>query len=248
MRFCLAIILEVVVAVAALGATSNQPTSNGAESLGDQLLNDLAPDAGEPTAPPQPVQRPKSMSEIEASLKASTPFHSFGAGANPTKQTLLQVQHSMQQAGLLLARPSSNEQSNSARLAAPVQQKVLSDLDKLIAELSKQCRCKGGQCQGGQCNKPCDKPGTKPGKSGVAMGSGRTAARDSTDRLDRTSAQPVDKGQIDETVKSLWGNLPARSREQMLQSYSDEFLPKYEIEIEQYYRRLSEEQANSQPR
>jgi hypothetical protein len=29
----------------------------------------------------------------------------------------------------------------------------------------------------------------------------------------------------------------------MLQSFSDDFLPKYELEIEQYYRRLSEESA-----
>ena len=46
-------------------------------------------------------------------------------------------------------------------------------------------------------------------------------------------------------VKDLWGHLPERSREQMLQSFSDEFLPKYELEIEQYYRRLSEEQGES---
>jgi hypothetical protein len=41
----------------------------------------------------------------------------------------------------------------------------------------------------------------------------------------------------------LWGHLPERQREQMLQSFSDEFLPKYELEIEQYYRRLSEDVA-----
>ena len=46
-------------------------------------------------------------------------------------------------------------------------------------------------------------------------------------------------------VKALWGHLPERSREQMLQSFSDEFLPKYELEIEQYYRRLSEEQGEA---
>ena len=61
--------------------------------------------------------------------------------------------------------------------------------------------------------------------------------------LNRTTAKPVDKGAVDEMVKALWGQLPARSREQMLQSFTDEFLPKYELEIEQYYRRLSEEQS-----
>ena len=91
----------------------------------------------------------------------------------------------------------------------------------------------------GQPPKPGQNP--KPGKPGAA---GRTAARDSTDRLDSSSAKPVDKGEVNEMVKALWGHLPERSREQMLQSFSDEFLPKYELEIEQYYRRLSEEQAS----
>jgi hypothetical protein len=243
MRTFLAILLGLAIAAATFGATSNQPAPNGVESLGNQLLNDLSPDAGHRAVPQQPAQKSKSISEIEASLKASTPLHSFGAGANPTTQPLLQVQHGMKQAENLLAQPGANSAAEPVQLAGPVQQQVLSDLDKLIADLSKQCQCQGGQCNG---NKPSDKPGTKPGRSGAAAGSGRTAARDSTDRLDRATAQPVEKGNIDETVKSLWGNLPVRSREQMLQSFSDEFLPKYEIEIEQYYRRLSEEQGKSQ--
>ena len=177
--------------------------------------------------------------------KASTPLHGFGAGANPASQSLARVQNSMQQAQSLLTQPGADAKPGAAQLASPVQHEILSDLDKLIADLSKQCQCCNGQCQGGQCNKP-PKPGQKPGKPGAAAGSGRTAARDSTDRLDRSSAKPVDKGEVNEMVKALWGHLPERSREQMLQSFSDEFLPKYELEIEQYYRRLSEEQGESQ--
>jgi hypothetical protein len=45
---------------------------------------------------------------------------------------------------------------------------------------------------------------------------------------------------VNELAKGLWGHLPERSRDEMLQSFSDEFLPKYELEIEAYYRRLSE--------
>ena len=245
MRFSLAIVLEMVVAVAALGATSAPPAPNGVESLGNQLLDDLGPNGEPPTVHPQSAQELKATSDVDPSMKASTPLHSFGVARVPPKNRLRMFSSGMHQAEALLAQPGAFATSAPVQLAGTVQQEVLSDLDKLIAELSKQCQCNGGQCNG---NKPCDKPGTKPGRSGAAAGSGRTAARDSTDRLDRTSAQPVDKGKIDETVKSLWGNLPVRSREQMLQSFSDEFLPKYEIEIEQYYRRLSEEQGKPQPK
>jgi hypothetical protein len=125
-----------------------------------------------------------------------------------------------------------------------VQKDVVSELDDLIAKLSKQCQC---QCQGGQCDKPSDKQSNQPkpgNKSSMAAGKGSAPARESSDRLDRTTAQTPEKGEVSDLVKDLWGHLPARSREQMLQSFSDEFLPKYEQEIEQYYRRLSDEEAN----
>jgi hypothetical protein len=243
MRFYLAIIIAAIFATASQAATGEKSPPSGVESLGGRLLDDLSPDAAQPTAPPPLPQKDKSTKEIEDSLKASTPLHGFGASANPAAQSLARVQTSMQQVQSMLTQPDADGKPGAAKLASPVQHEILSDLDKLIADLSKKCQCCNGQCQGGQCNQP-PKPGQKPGKPGAA-GSGRTAARDSTDRLDRSTAKPVDKGEVNEMVKALWGHLPERSREQMLQSFSDEFLPKYEIEIEQYYRRLSEEQGES---
>jgi hypothetical protein len=52
-------------------------------------------------------------------------------------------------------------------------------------------------------------------------------------------------GDREQLLKDFWGHLPPHAREQMLQSHSDEFLPQYELEIEQYYKRLSEENENS---
>jgi hypothetical protein len=249
MRIYVATLIAVLVATESRAANSDQTAPRGTESLGGRLLDDLSPDASQPKAAQQPTAKPKSMKELEDSLKASTPLQGLSAGANPTAQSLSRVQHGMQNAQALLAKPGADAKDGTARLAGPVQQEVLSDLDKLIAELSKQCQCCNGQCQGG--GKDSQKPGqnsqsNKSGKPGTASGRGKTAARDSTDRLDSTTAKPVDKGAVDEMVKALWGHLPARNREQMLQSFSNEFLPKYELEIEQYYRRLSEEESPGQ--
>lgn len=249
MRYLLAAFIAL--AVSSHVAIADQAAPRGVESLGGRLLDDLTPEPVAPAPPQQqPAEQPKSareLREIEDSLKASTPLRGFGAGANPTAQSLARVGKGMQQAQSLLTQPGANENQTATQLAGPVQQEVLSNLDKLIDDLSKQCQKCNGQCQGGQCNKP-PQPGQnpKPGKPGSASGSGRTAARDSTDRLDRSTAKPVDKGEVNEMVKALWGHLPERSREQMLQTFSDEFLPKYDLEIEQYYRRLSEEQGESQ--
>jgi hypothetical protein len=242
MRFYQAIFIAVIFAIESHAAAGDKSAHRGVESLGGRLLDDLSPD----TTPPHPALKSKTTKEIEDALKASIPPRGFGAGANPAAQSLARVQSRMQQAQSLLAQPGDVGKRSSEQLAAPVQQGILSDLDKLIADLSKQCQSCNGQCQNGQCNQP-PKPGQNPksGKPGSAAGRGRTAARDSTDRLDRSVPKPIDKGEVNETVKALWGHLPERTREQMLQSFSDEFLPKYEIEIEQYYRRLSEEQGES---
>jgi uncharacterized small protein (DUF1192 family) len=45
------------------------------------------------------------------------------------------------------------------------------------------------------------------------------------------------------TMKRLWGGLPERARQQMLQTPVEEFPPKYEEQIEQYFRRLAEEKG-----
>ena len=233
MRSYFAVFIAVIFAVDTPAATGDKSAPTGVESLGGQLLDDLSPDA----APPAPAPRPETTKEIEDSLKASTPLRGFGAGANPAAQSLARVQSSMQHAQSLLAQSGDVGKRGAEQLASPVQHEILSDLDKLIADLSKQCQSCNGQCQGGQGNQP-----PKPGSAGA----GRTAARDSTDRLDRSSAKPVDKGDVNEMAKALWGHLPERTREQMLQTFSDEFLPKYELEIEQYYRRLSEEQSENE--
>jgi len=203
---------------------------DGSESLGSKLLEGLAPTGAEKTdAELAPLQNPTS----------------FKSGANPSAASspLARVQLGMQNASLLLGQPATPLQSGSLTLADTAQRDVVSQLDKLIAELSKQC-----QCQGGNCNKPPDpsqsskpKAGTKPT---MAAGRGNAPARESSDRLDRESAKQPEKDNVSDVVKELWGHLPERSREQLLQSFSEEFLPKYEREIQQYYRRLSEDQSD----
>ena len=42
-------------------------------------------------------------------------------------------------------------------------------------------------------------------------------------------------------MKDVWGQFPARQREQNLIA-SQQFLPKYELLLEKYYKRLADEQ------
>lgn len=233
MRTCLALGLLLLFAS---HPTAAPPDSSGIESLGSELLDDLAPSEFD-----QPAAEPRN--------RATAPrFDDLGEdiGQPSGSLSLARVRMGMQHAKSLLSAKQAAVDVPTFEQAGEAQQQVVAQLDKLIAELSKQC--KNCQCNSsGQSPKPSQRSQKKPGKPGSAAGSGKTAARDSTDRLNSTSAKPVDKGDLEAAVKDLWGHLPERSREQMMQSFSEEFLPKYELEIEQYYRRLSEENDKNRP-
>jgi hypothetical protein len=238
MRILCGMIVAVVISLPVWAANEQSSDTGGAESLGDKLLDDLAPrnpQRDDNTPSPNVPPPGEHFAPRSSPLAPSQPVA-------PDLIPLARVRQGMQNAQALLAQPGAETHVGTIKLAGTTQREVVSELDQLIAQLSKQC-----QCQGGACDKPPQpnpngkpKPGTKPGN---AVANGKAPARDSSDRLDRTSAQSVKKGDLDDVVKELWGHLPERSREQMLQSFSEEFLPKYELEIEQYYRRLGEEQS-----
>jgi hypothetical protein len=232
MRPVLTLTLVAVLVSSLLAADQNAPVDGGMESLGRRLLDDLAPQV---LQPPAGTVRPDGQS----------PDARFGdvgedIGQPSGRQPLVRARQGMQQAESLLARRDADTGQDHVRQASAVQREVVEQLDKLIAELAKQSQ--GGNSQPSDASpEPNPSLQPKPGKSGDAAGRGPIAAGDSKTRLDRTSAQGVQKNGINDVVKNLWGHLPERNREQMMQSFSDEFLPKYELEIEQYYQRLSEE-------
>jgi hypothetical protein len=85
------------------------------------------------------------------------------------------------------------------------------------------------------------KPGSKAG-SGEHPGTSKPA-RDSETQVGQRDSSDARLAQMMETLKQVWGHLPARVREQMQSGMAEEFLPKYERLIEQYYQRLAEERA-----
>jgi hypothetical protein len=124
-----------------------------------------------------------------------------------------------------------------------IQQQIVTDLDQLIEQMNKQCA--GGQSS--SAGKPSPSP-DKQGKPGSKAGSGENRggskpARESETRVGQNDASDARLAQVMETLKQVWGHLPPRVREQMQSGMAEEFLPKYERLIEQYYQRLAEERA-----
>jgi len=228
------------------GATSGQ---SGSESLGGQLLDDLNPAAippAESQLPQLPKAAPRPQVDLAPELRFKPParFDDLGPGLGLNNSgeylgspsgplPLVRARQGMEQAGTLLAQRGD---VNDVRRA---QDQVVAQLDELINGLCKQCQGGGNPSpkppQAGQRSQPKPAGGARPGMSAIAP-------RDSTDEPRPSGETHQDLAGREELIKQLWGHLPERSREQMMQSYSGEFLPKYELELEKYYRRLTEEQ------
>jgi hypothetical protein len=122
-----------------------------------------------------------------------------------------------------------------------LQKRILDDLAALLQECKK-------QCQGGGSGKP----GSKPGKGGQGSQAGKSpatqapsdTARDSSDKLRNRATERPDKGALVNAMKESWGNLPQRLRQELSNSNTDAFLPKYEMMLEKYFKRLAEAESN----
>ncbi len=235
----------------ALAATAPGEASSGSESLGGALIDDLVPDPVVPRGPVSPDAAPRGPASAGTGAtpdesKGFDDLRGFGA-ATPESTALGRVRQTMKRAEGLLSERERAARLQAVEQAGEVQAEVIAELDKLIAELSKQCKGQSGQS--GEKDEPeSQRSQAKAGKPGQAAGRGTTAARDSSDRLDGGSQATVEKADVEALVKELWGHLPKRAQEQMIQSFSDEFLPKYELEIEKYYQRLGEEQPGEAAR
>ncbi|MGI9428155.1 MAG: hypothetical protein ACR2NM_05825 [Bythopirellula sp.] len=133
----------------------------------------------------------------------------------------------MEFAQIGLARPLESGQASVAQSAA------LAELDALIGELAE----RKNQSSGGNSDTTgSPQSGEQLGASGQAGSKPGETSSTSDSRTDLSTELAV----ASELVKDLWGQLPERQREQILQPLSEEFLPKYASEIEAYFRALAD--------
>jgi hypothetical protein len=225
-------------------ATTQETLKPAIDNLGDGLLDGLdgaafAPPKGPTARRGEPPRKPLvDLGNVEEQMQRDA--GGAPAGEDIGESPLVSVARSMEKAEELIA-----DQGN----AVPEQRKVVAELDKLIAQMEKQCQ------GGGESKKPSSKKdqqksqrsGAKPGQgskpAGLAGGRSSSGAKSSTTEVRKQKAvDPSGKAESD-LVKEAWGHLPARMRERMMQGSADEFLPEYREELEAYYRRLAEREA-----
>ena len=129
------------------------------------------------------------------------------------------------------------------RIAAGNLGKETQQLQKIIAQdlarLTKQLRQ--------QSNNSSFRPGTGAASSASSQNpdsqpDSAKPATDSTARIGQDSGSSAESEEVEMLMDRLWGQLPARIQTQLRGAAVDQFLPKYQLLLEQFYRRLGEQE------
>lgn len=201
----------------------------------------LLPDSAEPAslAPSAPAAAPPNGTRDYSAV-------------SETDNPLVDIARRMREAERLLAGAQSGQKTQE------LQDSILRDLDELLKQIS--ARCRAAQACQGQCASPQvaeRKGGNPPPPNGPKALTempkqrsekglrpvGRTSERPTYGRNPKANAT-----ERKDLVRGAWGSLPERDRQHMLQLLPPEqFLPKYESLIEEYYRRLGEDNDHAHP-
>jgi hypothetical protein len=233
-----------VVAVAMLVFCGSPATAQSPSPLDEELLEEIDSDPLDPVdrVAPQPGdRRPGGVDDGADEEFRQRLRRELGAAADSEDdEPLLQIARLMREAeGRLAGR-------DVGPVTQDVQRQIVDDLDKLIEEARK----KAGQCRSGSSasqpiagRNPQSQPTAPAGQPSGPQSNNPAADSSPRPRENEDPPERIDTEQVRAIIKELWGELPEQQREQMIESPPEEFLPKYELLIEEYFRRLSEEKG-----
>lgn len=226
-------ILCAPIAYSADPATRDGTKESHRKSLDEELLDDLSPiprkAVSSETRGESPEATPSKKPALDNELLEGLEGEDVSPRENAANESpLVRLNQRMKQVEQRIADARSDEKTQR------LQHEISDDLSKLIAELERQCsQCKQQSSSSSrqQSNRP------KPGSSAAQQVSDKPA-QDSSTRTKPKETAKVDPARLQEMLKDVWGHLPPHMRQQMEQSANEEFLPKYELEIAEYFRSL----------
>jgi hypothetical protein len=200
------------------------------QSLFDELADDLFSDL---IAPPPQAEKTEP-NESGMPLQFGGEDIADGARRNP----LHEVAKEMTQVQAQLTDLDTSIETQR------LQSKIVSDIDGLIRQLAGQRQ----QTQTRRSQSPANSPATPTpnsassdtGQSGNASSSSTTGNSDDLEGAE--GAEAAEQAERDRLLEQAWGHLPAAVQQQMRSSRPEKFLPKYSRLIEEYFKRLSEEE------
>ena len=183
---------------------------------------------------PQPTGAQEKTPGREEEWKRRLLQELGAASVSEDENPLVEVARQMREVEGLIAESESGARTQG------IQRQIVASLDELI-ERARSC-CKSGKPSPSspkvaprrQVNQPKAKP--KPGRGKPTQ----KRVSDPKTQPGQAAPGPIARDQMTELIKRVWGELPESEREQMLEWAGEEFLPKYQVLIELYFRRLAE--------
>jgi hypothetical protein len=237
--------------VLGLGALALPPGMESARAETKQALQvvepkpEASPDAAKP-APERPAKGKPLDAELLESLGEAQP-------AEGDEDPL---------GGIVKQMRSAQQRINDRNVGAEtreLQAGVVKDLEQLIKLLQQQKQQQKSSSQNSQqqqrSQKPEQQPNQRQGKphqpqNSAAPMPGAEAAgerkadneksRDSTEKIGPNKPTPSEVARRQQLEKDVWGHLPPALRQELLNSYTEKFLPKYDELVRRYYEALAE--------
>lgn len=133
--------------------------------------------------------------------------------------------------------------NQSDEVTQRLQNKIAAELERLIKQMKKRKRSSSSSSPSQQEQQTAEREKIDQPESGETGGqetASNKPAKDSSNVMGDRKAIKPDAAQLDEALKDIWGQLPPHLRQQMEQYAKEELLPKYELQIEEYFRALAE--------
>jgi hypothetical protein len=215
------LLFAILISAAAAAFASDEPQAKPASALDEELLQGLD-NALLEGLDEKPIEKAKNVPDVQ-------PGEDQGS-AGKSKDPLVGIGRRMRAVESRLGEQQLDDQTRQ------MQKQILDELAALVQECKKQCQGSG--------NKPPSKS-SKPSRGSQAGSPGQAPLegppRDSSDKLRERKTERDDRASIVNARKESWGNLPEHARQQIPNNYTEEFLPKYELLLEKYFKRLGEE-------
>jgi hypothetical protein len=210
-------------------STDDQLRDSLGSKAGDDYDRELLGDPGKPAG--------KGRGDDELRKKLQEELGPAAQQEGKAKDPLRQVAEEMGEV------PPRLNQRDSGAVTQHLQRQIVSDLERLI-EQAKQSgtgkNFKGRKPMGSGDNKPARNPGP-------AAENSPASAQESNPNLHRKPEEiraEAAKKAYQQMIDLFKPELQQRDREHVLEEPSEYFLPEYELEIEDYFRRLSEDQPD----
>ncbi|HTN00577.1 MAG TPA: hypothetical protein VL132_01805 [Planctomycetaceae bacterium] len=215
--------------------------------------------ADEPADARQPVNRGAPITQTDARLKSRLQGTTDPGQENPSDRLLEQAAERMRSASNRLQGGQTGQETRDE------QQEAVALLDEIIKQLEQPPPPDQGgnppppdsqqnpppdsqnsprkQSPSSQSKQPPEQPESSPGKEQRTQG-GKSQdsdqAEDSEERERERQRRETAELKRKKLQTDVWGHLPEHLREQLLNTYSERMLPKYEGLVRQFYERLSE--------